>query len=282
MEFAFDTTRATRVFRFVHCACSISRSFRDIEQGPSRSGRVALLFRLAGVSVFSVALVVGFGLESLCADPAGTHGPAPANPVVYNISPQPLSSALEAFAAASGVQVLYDRPAGGEPRSPGVVGSMTKQAALQLLLRGTGLAARFDNSNDIVLGPISADVSATETSGPPPIGVPMLALDTLEVGSISQQSDTLDQQIYVGLIRSTIRLALQSDRRTSSGDYAVTLRLWIAPSGQILRTSLSLPSGDTDRDAAILSILQRVTISGQAPPGMAQPVVVGIHSRSAG
>lgn len=72
-------------------------------------------------------------------------------PIEFNIPAQPLTSALHAFAEASGLQVSFPSElAGGKVSSP-VDGSYTPQAALDTLLAGTGLTYRFAGAGTVTL-----------------------------------------------------------------------------------------------------------------------------------
>lgn len=61
----------------------------------------------------------------------------------FDIAPQSLDAALAAFAAASGVQLLYDSGLTSGKSSPGAAGLFTAEEALGRLLAGSGLNARF-------------------------------------------------------------------------------------------------------------------------------------------
>ena len=82
--------------------------------------------------------------------------------VVFDIQPQPLSSALLQFRRQSGLQVAYETDAVGDLTTQGVVGNFTSDAALRRLLAGTGLAYRFTAANTVTL----ARAVVEEESGP--------------------------------------------------------------------------------------------------------------------
>jgi iron complex outermembrane recepter protein len=80
--------------------------------------------------------------------PEGTIGRAP---IPFNIPAQPLASALNAFAETSRLQVSYPAElAKGRLSSP-VIGSHSPEAALGLLLDGTGLTYRLTDNATITL-----------------------------------------------------------------------------------------------------------------------------------
>lgn len=73
----------------------------------------------------------------------GTVRVAQADSVAFDIPPQPLRSALTAFAEQSGWQLFYSAEVAEGLRSRGVVGPLTPEAALKVLLTGTGLDFRM-------------------------------------------------------------------------------------------------------------------------------------------
>lgn len=200
----------------------------------------------------------------------------------FDISARPLSAAIEAYALATGVQVLYDRPRGEALRSPGVAGLYTREAALKVLLTGTGLDPVFTHGDSVVLRP-GASSATVPNFGPPPSDMAVLPLDTLEVrgeGMIPAATrDRLDLQFYGGLVRSAVHRALMSDRVTASGRYRVTLKLWIGSSGAVEQLVTTDSSGDQKRDLAIAAVVRQVVVSPPPPEGLPQPVVLVVRSR---
>ena len=69
----------------------------------------------------------------------------------FEISPQPLSSALLEFRNQSGFQIAYRTDDVRGLATQGVIGSLTPEAALQRLLAGTGLRYRFSAANTVTL-----------------------------------------------------------------------------------------------------------------------------------
>ncbi len=81
--------------------------------------------------------------------PSGT----PSAPVEFNISVQPLGSALNAFAEVTGWQVSVPTESVVGRTSSGISGSHTPEEALQTLLAGTGLTYRLTEPNAVTLLP---------------------------------------------------------------------------------------------------------------------------------
>ncbi len=202
-------------------------------------------------------------------------------PIRFDISPRPLSAAIEAYALTTGMQVLYDRPRGEAQSSPGVVGLYSREAALRALLVGTGLTPDFTHGDSVVLRPEAAP--AALAFGPAPNDAATLSLDTLEVRGEpaipAAQGERLDLRLYGGLVRSAVHQALRSDSDLASGRYVMTLKLWIGPSGAVERLVATDSTGDRDRDQTITAIVGRVVVTTPPPADLPQPVVLVVRSR---
>ena len=76
---------------------------------------------------------------------------AAADPHQFNITPQPLASALNRLAAQSGLRVIVDGSLVSGKNSPGVVGSKEPEAALAEVLSGSGLTWRPTAEGSVTL-----------------------------------------------------------------------------------------------------------------------------------
>jgi iron complex outermembrane recepter protein len=82
--------------------------------------------------------------------------------VEFQIPPQPLGSALNAFAEATGWQVSVPTELIADRTSPGVSGSRRPEEALQALLAGTGVTYRLTDTNAVMLVPGAVSSSMEE------------------------------------------------------------------------------------------------------------------------
>ena len=82
--------------------------------------------------------------------------------IEFDIPPQPLGAALEAFAATGGFQVFYETSATAQRVAPAVKGLLEPTAALRLLLHAArlGFAHPLDGRRVIVRSPLPADFRA--------------------------------------------------------------------------------------------------------------------------
>src|SRR6202140_3988581 len=95
-----------------------------------------------------------------------TPGKASADPAQFDIAAQPLPNALKSFAAQAKMQLLYRYDVVSHATASPVTGQLERHAALDLLLRGTGLEAVYSNDNTATIRLISAeDKSASASKG---------------------------------------------------------------------------------------------------------------------
>jgi iron complex outermembrane receptor protein len=75
----------------------------------------------------------------------------PIGSYVFEIPPQPLDSALKAFATGANLLLSYEAELTAGRLSPGVSGTYTPEEGLRVLLDGTGLEHRFVNDRTVTL-----------------------------------------------------------------------------------------------------------------------------------
>jgi len=183
------------------------------------------------------------------AEMAPAQGGEEAKPVSFMIPAQPLDRALEAFGAASGLQIFYENRLTVGRVSEEVNGVYAPQAALQRLLSGTGLSARMIANGTIS---VTAAPGVEESDEPAP-----------------------DDRAYYGWLQAGMMQVLCANPRTRPGDYHLVLRYWIDAVGRVTRIRLLGSTGDVARDEAIAGTLQSVALP---PPGnLPQPVTMAIE-----
>jgi TonB-dependent receptor len=98
-------------------------------------------------------------LQALACAPGlilATPGRASADPARFEITAQPLPNALKNFAAQAKMQLLYRYDVVSHATASPVTGQLEKHAALEQLLRGTGLEAVYSNDTTATIRSISA------------------------------------------------------------------------------------------------------------------------------
>jgi iron complex outermembrane recepter protein len=96
-------------------------------------------------------------LHALACALLATPGKASADPARFDIAAQPLPAALKSFAAQAKMQLLYRYDIVSHAIASPVTGQLERHAALELLLRGTGLEAVYSNDNTATIRLISAE-----------------------------------------------------------------------------------------------------------------------------
>jgi hypothetical protein len=177
----------------------------------------------------------------------------PARPMAFDLPAQPLASALEGYSIASGWQVIYNGSLADGRRSTGVKGEFTPDAALRLLLAGTGLAPHYKAADSVILQP-------DPNAAPRPAAT----------------ADTVDPALedYYGLIQTGLQRALCASPQIRTGGYRLALGFWIGASGSVTRAALLGSTGRADIDASFEQAVRSLSIGAAPPVGFAQPVVL--------
>ncbi|MDC8759660.1 energy transducer TonB family protein [Janthinobacterium fluminis] len=232
----------------------------------------ARLSRLGAV----LALLCGLAAPASAAD--GAAGPPPAAADApgrlfdFDIAAQPLAAALNRYASLTERAALFRSEVVAGRTSSAVVGRFTPEAALSLLLAGTGLLAERASS-----GP--ADVFVLKAQAAP---------------ASAMQTALASAGAYPGLVQARIWDALCAHAGTAPGAYRALLRFYVDGGGAVQRPRLLRSTGDARRDAAMLDALRRVRMAAPPPADMPQPLTVivlpderrvagaGPHCRSGG
>jgi len=115
-----------------------------------------------------------------------TRRKRPLKPATFNIAAQPLPNALKAFAAQSKMQLLYRYDWVSHAMASPVLGKLEKHAALEQLLRGTGLEVVYSNEHIATIRPPGAEID------PPPADDVRRSNRFVESGSERPRSDGQD------------------------------------------------------------------------------------------
>lgn len=196
----------------------------------------------------------------------GSQAAAPAfnsAPLDFDIPAQPLGAALKRYATHSNRPTLFrGEMVVGRTSSP-VHGRYSPEAALRLLLEGTGLIVETVHG-----GP--ADALILKEAG--------ATTNTARMGTGTEGVDT----DYGAWVQARVWQALCADPRTAPGRYRSLLRFQVDAEGQIQHPRLLATTGDPDRDSAVLATLKRVRVDRSPPPDLAQPLTMIVLPRDAG
>lgn len=172
--------------------------------------------------------------------------------VDFDIGAQPLVSALDAYSAATGLQLVYDATLAEGRRAQTVKGSMTPDMALQLLLEGTGLVAVYAAANIFTIAPAA---------------------------TAPQTASMRNFMPYLAAVQSSIAEAFCRSSLTAPGAYRIKFRFWIGRAGEVLQPQLLGSTDDGARDQAIAAMLRGVVIGRPPPPDMPQPIMMAVSPR---
>jgi hypothetical protein len=215
------------------------------ELKPGLIASIVAGWRLSLVVISAFALVVG-----LIAPVRGQSAPQE-RPIAFDVPIQPLSKALYAFSAATGIEILVDARYAAGRRSTGVKGLMAPRDALEILLAGSDLVAREFGPGTVTL------TTATLASA----------------GRVRGTSSSGDLPYFADIQRA-VQQALCNDARTSPGHYRLALKLWIGRLGTVLRSQRLDTTGDQNLDVALDTTVQAIRIGAPPPPDLPQPVTL--------
>ena len=186
---------------------------------------------------------------------------APAASRYFDLPAQPLDAALVAFGEATGYSVLVSSElAAGRMAAP-VRGDYTPAEALQRLLVGTQLGARFSGSNAFTLlaladTPVApAPVPAEAVSAAPPL------------------------QGYAAILQRSLTRALCRLHPDAFGRYRLAFQLWLDERGKVRAVHVLEPSGVAQRDRVVLQRLRSLLMDGAPPAGLPQPLTILLTPR---
>jgi hypothetical protein len=150
-------------------------------------------------------------------------GAGSAAPIAFDVAPQPLEAALDAFSSTSNVQVLYETSLTSGRRSARVQGVLTPEAALDAMLAGTGLTAWHTTRDSYSLVPQQDAASL----GGDDVGRPLP-----EIARYSH---------FLGVVQAGFLDALCRSPETRPGRYKIALKFTIGASAGFCRPPCSAP-----------------------------------------
>jgi hypothetical protein len=174
--------------------------------------------------------------------------------IKLSIPAEPLSKALTAFSAATGFEVIVDGRQARHLESSPVAGELSPDAALRMLLVGTGLIMRDYAPGNVRLVASSATVDDPQFS---PATSPHASYFA-----------ALQQMVLQTVCRVDIGLP-------ESGRLAVLL--WLTPSGAVARVKLLHAFGERQRDAVLSAAFEVGDVGAPPPAGLKQPITLVVR-----
>lgn len=188
----------------------------------------------------------------------------------FDLPAQSLEKALADFGRLTGHSVLVDSAMTRGLTAHAVHGELAARQALEQLLAGTGLSARYSGRDAFTL------VSQPETPAlSPPI--PFDGSAPGVSGQLGRPGPAVAE--FAGALQATIMQAMCAAQPATFGRYRAVLQLWVDSEGHVRRARLLESSGLKSRDAELLEQVRRLSI-GHAPPAeLAQPLTVLLSPR---
>jgi hypothetical protein len=180
-------------------------------------------------------------------------------PLVFDLTPQPLASALNRYGDLTGREVLYNTALVQGRVSAPAQGVLTPETALWRLLDGTGLSAQFMPDGSFVLNSKSANQQLPVQAASGPV-----------------------QDYYYGRIQASLRRALCANISGHHDQYRVAALFWIGSSGRVARYERLGTAGNSDLDEVIDQTLRDLQIGAPPPDGFRQPVLTMVVPTSPG
>jgi hypothetical protein len=187
-------------------------------------------------------------------------------PLAFNVPAQPLATAIETFAAVSGLQVLYSTRLVAARQSTELVGVLTRQAALRVLLKDTGLTVRYAAPNALVIVAEPTERAATPSA----------------IGEVALQGASTEQRRYYAVIQAAMRRAFCSNATTRSGRFRVAVSFRVDKAGAVSSFELLSSTGDRILNDAIEDVMRHIVIGEPPSSTMPQPFTTIVVPQSTG
>lgn len=200
-----------------------------------------------------IALVGAAMVQDVAAAEWRRTEPDATRATAFDIPAQSLGPALEAYSVTSGWQVVYNAAFATGRRSSAITGNFTPDAALRMLLVGTGLIPQYKATDSVMLVP-----------------------DPLAGLSPDEVADTVSPllQSYFGLIQTRLLRVLCASDQIRSGAYRIALSFRIGPSGHVTQSALLGSTGRADIDERFSKAVGGLAVGAAPPAQLNQPVTL--------
>jgi hypothetical protein len=191
----------------------------------------------------------------------------------FDIPAQSLADALKSFDRLTHLSVLVQSSVLDRRTSAPVLGDYTPRDALQYMLAGTGLQARFPGLDAVTI--VAAPVGEPNLMPPPPAVIASQAIDGALAGGA-------DYRPYLAMVQMRVTQALCESPQTRPGSYRLAVRLRIGDGGRVVASRIAGSTGDAARDAAIARTMRTLVLDAPAPASMPEPVTFLLRPEGAG
>lgn len=182
--------------------------------------------------------------------------PFPALAEVFDIQRQSLSTAIDAFCAATGAEVYYDGEAALGQQSARLAGDHRRDDALRILLGGTELVPLRIRSNSYLLINPGADAAR-------------------QLAAAKSAQDAHYRQYFAVVQHSVLRRLCHYSAGTMTSERLV-IRLWIDPAGTVQRLDAAETGQSESRILDLYNSLRGLRLPEAPPSHMPQPVTIAL------
>jgi hypothetical protein len=218
----------------------------------------------ASVLVLAACLVLySLIMRSALAQDAGEGNQRTGGAVHFDLPAQPLAQALQALGRMTELAVLAPAPLLDGRVSAPVRGDYLPREALQRVLIGTGLEARFTGTDEALVVAETAASAVAPAAGSTPAHA---AIDGITDGG--------EQLAYAAVIQARLTEALCALPATRPGNYRLLAQLRVDASGAVVAAVVVTSTGVGSRDAAIERVMRKLSLDSAPPPGLPEPVTI--------
>jgi iron complex outermembrane recepter protein len=173
-----------------------------------------------------------------------TASAAPAQKITFNIKAQPLEDALNEFARQTGYQVLFQSGVADKQAAPAVEGTLTPEAALQVILSNSTLRYKFVNPRTVTISAPESGNLAKPISGSDSSAVLRVSQsETPNSSQPAQQSNAAGAQSVEDADKSTSQTL---NAKTEKPDEIVVTGTYLRDSGPVGSPTIVITSRDIE------------------------------------
>lgn len=164
----------------------------------------------------------------------------------FDLPAQPLATALDRFAGITGHAALFGSGLVDRRMSAPLRGRYTPETALRRLINGSGLAVEEVHAGEVAAWVLKPAAPVREAAGNDP--------------HADEPAGVAAPSRHDGLVQQRVLQALCTNPRTALPGYRALVRVEPGAAGGPMSVKLLAPTGNAERDAALVRLLQRVQV----------------------
>lgn len=165
--------------------------------------------RMRAALFAGTAIVLGWTFQATAQAPSSSQSVMRA----VSVPAGPLTSALNTLAAQTGLQIMFDARLATGRTTGGVNGNFTPAQALDRLLQGTGVSARFAGSNNVTIEASGSSGTPAAVTGDSTLLEPITIYGSREATTLGKSAASVNVVTAGEIERSHIRTFQDSFRR---------------------------------------------------------------------